>query len=110
MDNIKKEKITTSRILRFLIPSILGVLLLMTPFKKDGASTIMVSVISKGINAGVESVVPIYILVLICIVISCSLAIIYKIAKPSWIENNELLKGVSDISNFWLFEIGRAHV
>ncbi|MET3617445.1 nucleoside recognition membrane protein YjiH [Peptoniphilus olsenii] len=103
MDNIKKEKITTSRILRFLIPSILGVLLLMTPFKKDGASTIMVSVISKGINAGVESVVPIYILVLICIVISCSLAIIYKIAKPSWIENNELLKEVSDISNFWLF-------
>ncbi|MGI5950211.1 YjiH family protein [Peptoniphilus sp.] len=103
MENIKKEKIKTARILRFLIPSILGVLLLMTPFKKDGESTIMVSVISKALNNGINSVVPIYILVLICIVISCSLAIIYKIKKPDWIENNELLKEVSDVSNFWLF-------
>ena len=46
----------------------------------------MVSIISKGINKGIESVVPIYVLVLICIVISCTLALIYKIAKPSWIE------------------------
>lgn len=103
MENVKKEKMTIGRIMKFLIPSIIGVLLLMVPFKKDGASTIMVSVISKGINKGIESVVPIYVLVLICIVISCALAIIYKLAKPAWIENNELLKEISDISNFWLF-------
>ena len=34
MENIKKEKMTTGRIMKFLIPSIIGVLLLMVPFKK----------------------------------------------------------------------------
>lgn len=103
MENIKKEKISTTRLLKFLIPSILGVLLLMTPFKKDGASTIMVSVISKAINSGISKIVPIYVLVLICIVISCALAIIYKISKPDWIEKNSTLKDAANISTFWLF-------
>ena len=107
MDNpngkgIKKEKLTLKRILKFIIPSIIGVLLLMTPFKKDGSSTVMASVLSKAVNSGIDSIVPIYILVLICIFISCILALIYKISKPSFIENNEVLKNAADISNFWL--------
>ena len=74
----------------------------MTPFQKDGSSTVMASVLSKAVNSGIESIVPIYILVLICIVISCILALIYKISKPSFIENNEILKNAADVSNFWL--------
>ena len=107
MDNpngkgIKKEKLTLKRILKFIIPSIIGVLLLMTPFEKDGSSTVMASVLSKAVNSGIDSIIPIYILVLICIFISCILALIYKISKPSFIENNEILKNAADISNFWL--------
>ena len=107
MDNpngkgIKKEKLTLKRILKFIIPSIIGVLLLMTPFEKDGSSTVMASVLSKAVNSGIDSIIPIYILVLICIFISCILALIYKISKPSFIENNEVLKNAADISNFWL--------
>ncbi len=102
MENIKREKFTAGQILKFVIPSILGVLLLMTPFKVDGNSTVMVSVLSKKINAGIGSIVPVYYLVIVAIVVSCALALIYKIAKPAWIENNVLLKDISDISNFWL--------
>ena len=107
MDNpngkgIKKEKLTLKRILKFIIPSIIGVLFLMTPFEKDGSSTVMASVLSKAVNSGIDSIIPIYILVLICIFISCILALIYKISKPSFIENNEVLKNAADISNFWL--------
>lgn len=107
MDNpngkgIKKEKLTLKRILKFIIPSIIGVLLLMTPFEKDGSSTVMASVLSKAVNSGIDSIIPIYILVLICIFISCILALIYKISKASFIENNEILKNAADISNFWL--------
>lgn len=107
MDNpngkgIKKEKLTLKRILKFIIPSVVGVLLLMTPFEKDGSSTVMASVLSKAVNSGIDSIIPIYILVLICIFISCILALIYKISKPSFIENNEVLKNAADISNFWL--------
>lgn len=102
MENVKKEKFSTGRILRFIIPSIIGVLLLMTPFKQEKGSTVIVSILSKALNKGIDSIVPIYVLVLIVITISCALAVIYKIAKPSFIENNALLKEVSDISPFWL--------
>lgn len=102
-NNIKKEKISKNRILKFLIPSILGVFLLMTPLKKDGESTIMVSLISNAINDGINSVVPIYKLVLVCITVSCALAIIYKFFKPDWIKNNDLLREVAAVSNFWIF-------
>lgn len=102
MDNIKKEKITLSKVLKFIVPSLIGVLLLMTPFKINGQSTVMVSVISKAIYQAIESVVPIYILVLISIVISFVLALIYRLFKPKFIKNNDLLREVSDISLFWL--------
>lgn len=102
MDDVKKEKFSILQILKFVVPSVVGVLLLMTPFKLDGASTVMVSVISKLLNKGINSVVPIYILVLIAITVSCLLTLIYKIAKPSFIENNELLKRICNVSYFWV--------
>lgn len=100
---IKKEKITTSRVLKFIIPSLIGVLLLMTPFKNpEGGSTVAVSVISKFLNAVINSIVPIHIIALTCITISTLLAVIYKIAKPSFIENSAILKELSDIKPFWV--------
>lgn len=102
MENMKKESISFGRVLKFLIPSIIGVLLLMTPFKIDGKSTVMVSVISNAVNDGINSIVPIHYPVLVCIVISCILSLIYKISKPSWIEDNEILKAAADVSPFWI--------
>lgn len=102
MENIEKETISVGQILKFVIPSIAGVLLLMTPFKLNGASTVMVSVISKLINKGINAVVPIYIPVLIVITISCALTLIYKIAKPACIEKSELLKRICGVSWFWV--------
>lgn len=96
-------KFSLKDILNFLIPSILGVLLLMTPFNIGGQSTVLVSVISNAIYDGIDSVVPIYILVLVCIFVSTFLGLVYRILKPEWIENNELLKEVSDVSSFGLF-------
>ncbi|MFC4805131.1 YjiH family protein [Filifactor villosus] len=103
METVRKEKFSMGQILLFIIPSIIGVLLLMTPFKKGAGSTVAVSVMSKAINSAIGSVVPIYILVMIVICLSCFFAIIYKVSKPDWIENNSLLKEISDISPFWLF-------
>lgn len=98
---IRREKFSAGQILRFVIPSIIGVLLLMTPFKLKGESTVMVSILSKGIQAGVGNLIPIYVLVLIAITFSLLLAIIYKVAKPDFIEKNEALKDVANISAFW---------
>ncbi len=102
MEETKKEHFSAAQILKFVIPSVLGILLLMTPFKLNGQSTVMVSVMSKLINSGINSVVPIYIPVLIAITISCILSLLYKIAKPAFIEHNDLLKRVCNVSYFWI--------
>lgn len=102
MENVIRERYKTGEVMNFVLPSIAGVLLLMTPFKIDGNSTVMVSVLSKQINSIISSIVPIHYLVIVAIAISCFLALIYKIARPQWIERNDLLKQVSDISGFWL--------
>lgn len=102
MEETKKEHFSAAQILKFVIPSVLGILLLMTPFKLNGQSTVMVSVMSKLINSGINSVVSIYIPVLIAITISCILSLLYKIAKPAFIEHNDLLKRVCNVSYFWI--------
>lgn len=101
---VKKEKITANRIVKFLIPSVIGILLLMTPFKlEDGSSTVAVSVISNFLNEGINSIVPIHYVALACITISTILALVYKFSKPDFIEKSDILKEVSDISPFWIF-------
>lgn len=103
-DNIKNFKnVSFVDVLYFLFPSLIGVLLLMIPFSIDGKSTVLVSVISNKIFTAINSVVPIYFLVLFCIFISFSLAFVYRFFRPSFIVNNKLLMEVSDISSFWLF-------
>lgn len=89
-------------ILMFVIPSLIGVLLLMTPFQYEGSQTVAVSVLSNKINDGINSIVPIHYVILFVIVISCLLTLMYKFSKPSFIENNALLKEVADVSWFWL--------
>lgn len=98
----KKEHFSFIDLMKFIIPSIIGILLLMTPFKVNGSSTVMVSVISKMINQGINLIIPIYKLVLIVITISCVLSIIYKIIRPRFIEKNELLKHICNVSWFWI--------
>lgn len=109
MENVKTGKLSVSKrgisvggILKFILPSLIGVALLMTPFKQDGGTTVGVALMSGFINRELNSIVPIYQLVMLCIAISCFLALAYRIAKPAFIENSPLLREVSDISGFWL--------
>lgn len=102
-DNAHKEQFTWKDKLNFIIPSVLGVLLLMTPFQINGESTVMVSVISDFIRDGINSVVPIYYLVIITIFISLLLAAIYRFFKPDFIKNNHILLEAADVSWFELF-------
>ena len=97
-----KEKFSAGQILKFLIPSIIGVLLLVTPFKKNGSSAVAASILSNFIHDSLNKWIPIEILVLLVITVSCLLAVIERIAKPRWIERRPWLKEVSDISDFQL--------
>ncbi|EFR31620.1 YjiH family protein [Eremococcus coleocola] len=89
-------------ILLFLLPSLLGVFLLMTPLVIEGQSTVMVSVIANFLRQQVSNFIPIYYLVLVIISFSTVIALIYRFSKPTWLESNRLLKEVADISPLWL--------
>ncbi|MCZ0718092.1 YjiH family protein [Aerococcus kribbianus] len=101
-EEVQKETFTWKQKLNFIIPSLLGVLLLMIPFQINGQSTVLVSVIADWIRETINSIVPIYYLVILVITISFLLGIIYKFFKPKFIEENDLLLEAADVSNFWL--------
>lgn len=97
-----KERFTKIQILKFLVPSILGVLLLMVPFKIGGKSTVLVSVISTAIREGVTKVVGIHWLVLIAIVVSTVLGLVQKIFKLEVFSKSQIFKDNVNVSLFWL--------
>lgn len=100
---VKKIDINFKRALKFLIPSLVGILLLMTPFKMDdGSTTVAVSVISDYINKGINFFIPIHILALIMIFISSLLALIYRFFKADFIKKSPILKEIADIGDFWI--------
>ncbi|HLR21818.1 MAG TPA: YjiH family protein [Tissierellaceae bacterium] len=100
MDNIKKQNYVLGDYLRFILPSVLGVLLLMFPFKYDGETTIVVALLAGKMTEILEGMLPSIILVFI--MFTGIFSLVYKISRPSFIEDNEFLKGVFNVSNLWI--------
>lgn len=67
---VEREIFTGGQKAKFIIPSVVGVLLLMTPFKIDGESTVMVSVFNNFIGDALSSIVSLELLVMIAIAAS----------------------------------------
>lgn len=99
MGNNLKEEITTRRLLRFLIPSLIGAFLFMVPVPYGEGFTIPISIVIKTFNKLFEPALPGIAVVIVCVsAIACILA---KTAKPAFIMNNQKLKDLFDISPIW---------
>lgn len=86
--------------LRFIVPSALGILLFMLPFRYNGDTTIAVALLSNIITELFSDKLPFIITTFICF--TCILSIIYKLCKPSLIYKSNFLKNIFDINTFWL--------
>lgn len=95
----KKDKYSLVDYLRFIIPSVIGILLLMFPFQYQGETTIVVALLAGKMTSGLESILPT--VVLIFITFTGIVTVIYKLFKPAFIENNEFLNGIFNVSSFW---------
>lgn len=95
----KKKKYSLVDYLRFIIPSVIGILLLMFPFQYQGETTIVVALLAGKMTSGLESILPT--VVLIFITFTGIVTVIYKLFKPAFIENNEFLNGIFNVSSFW---------
>lgn len=85
---------------RFLIPSLIGIILFMIPLKYQGEYTIPVAILSKSVASILEPALPTIITLLITF--TGIITLIYKLAKPSFIEKSKELKGLFDVNTFWL--------
>lgn len=101
MDELTKKNYSVTDYLKFILPSLLGVLLLMIPFKYQGETTIFVALLASTLTRVLANVLPGIILLFISF--TAFLTIIYKVAKPRWIKNNEFLLEIALVSNFWAF-------
>ena len=86
--------------LRFLLPSILGVLIFLTPIPWDGSLTIVIGIVNSWIKNlmgayGLHFVVGI-------LVTTSVLTVLDTMFSTGWIQRNAILKDLFDVSRIWL--------
>ena len=100
MENAMEKKYSIGDYLKFIVPSLIGVLLLMLPFKYQGDTTIMVALLAGKVTEVIGGALPGIIFGIITF--TAIVTVIYKAAKPQLIEKSEFLKGIFDVSMFWV--------
>ncbi len=83
-------------ILTFIVPSLIGLLLFMTPLSYNDAITIPIAIISKALQSALSEVLT---LIVTIIVVAMALAsLLTKIVQPKFVLNNHFLNGLLNIS------------
>lgn len=100
LENVVKRKLGFKDYLKFLIPSIIGILLLMFPFKYNGETTILVALLATKVTNIISKFIPT--LVLIFVGITALGSIIYKVSHNEKIKNNSFVSGIFDVSTPWI--------
>jgi len=85
--------------LKFIIPSLIGILLFMTPIKYNGDLTIPIAIFSKTLTAYLENYLPL--IMTIIAIVSSILTLIYKMDLIKSFGNHEYLKGLLNVSPLW---------
>ena len=95
-----KSKFTLKDNLKFIIPSIIGVLLFMIPIKYEGDVTIPIAIFS-GMLVNFLGEYLVYIITG-TLAISAILSLIATIVKPKFITNNKILSSLFTTTPLWL--------
>jgi nucleoside recognition membrane protein YjiH len=91
LDDIQEVpyKYTTSSLLKFILPSFLGVFLFMIPIFSEGNITIPVALLSGGLQSLIEQILPAILLGIMAITFGMTLIAI--LFKPRWLIQNTFL-------------------
>jgi nucleoside recognition membrane protein YjiH len=86
--------------LKFLVPSIIGVILFMIPFQAEEGITIPVAYLASQINSLLgDAIPPITVAVIGLSVIGSFIAVLFK---PNFIIHNSFLNKLLNVNKFWL--------
>jgi nucleoside recognition membrane protein YjiH len=97
----EKKSFTLATILTFMIPSLIGLLLFMTPIKYDDALTIPIAIISKGLQHLIGD--SITLVVTIIVLITASLTLLCKLFNPRILQQSAFIYGLLNVSKMWVF-------
>ena len=86
--------------LRFLLPSLLGVLLFLTPVPWNGTRTIIIGILVEWIK-GLMGDFGVYVVVGLTIV-TCILTVMGTMFRGGWIHRHEKMKALFDVPMIWL--------
>lgn len=92
------EQKKSSKLVGFLVPSIIGIILFMVPVKSDGNWTVIVKIIADIIGNAIGGILPL--LCVIIITISAVMSLI-GLAKPKFIMSNPVLADTFATSIVW---------
>jgi len=94
------KTITTADYLRFILPSLLGILLFMVPLSIEGKITIPVAFLANQLEGLLMGVLPALMTVLLFIVVL--LSVWMTIGKPDSLAENTFMRGLFDVHPVWL--------
>ncbi len=98
MTTIKKHSL--KQLLTFIVPSLIGVFLFMTPISYDDAVTIPVALMAKALQAGIGNAITGLLTVVVLVMAVVSLAV--KLIRPKFIRTNGFLNNLLNVNLFWL--------
>lgn len=96
-----KQKYNNKDLLKFIIPSLIGVTLFMVPINHNGELSIPIAVCSNIVQGLFGDILPLVLTILISLV--AIITAIYKIVKPKFMINNKVFKTLFDIKPVWFF-------
>lgn len=100
MEDTMKKQYKIGDYLKFIIPSLIGILLLMFPFQYDGDTTIVVALLAGKMTSAMKGILPT--IVLGFVTFTGLMTVIYKKTRLEIIENSIFLKGLFNVSNLWV--------
>ena len=105
MDSNHHTKLTTKGILRFAIPSLIGIFLFMIPIPNDEGVTIPIAKLAGWLQGLFGPTIPFTLPGIMTIVISITaiLTFIAVVIKPTWVTERPFLVSLLQVSPIWLF-------
>ncbi|WP_242973022.1 YjiH family protein [Anaeromicrobium sediminis] len=99
MDKLITNHQSSNNLLKFIIPSLMGILLFMTPISYNGNITIPIAILSGLVQNTLGSLLPGITATLIVLTFIGTMGA--KILKPKAVENNEFLNTLFNVSPLW---------
>ena len=99
MEKPIKMNNSSNSLLKFIIPSLLGILFFMTPILYNGEITIPIAILSKLVLNSLSSMLPGIMTSIICITFIGT--IIVKLFKPEMISSSKFLNTLFNVTPLW---------